>query len=265
MGRTFEDYARVIDGLLRKAEQVDTKEAESLTAKATRMMTEQGITEDILARHAGKRDGSKLEVIEATIDYTGIFGQARFYVGDVVARAFGCETLYLKRDWTRPKAIVIYVIGIREDVAKVTELDRSIQLQLRHALETFSDVELDSWMGKADRFKSQREFIFGYATGLRKRLADAHAAGEEDAVQVEAERVATEEHQPQVEAESTARKSVELVVRDKATAVEDYMKDKHSDVKTTRGGSLAGGGYEARRAGIAAGLRSDIGQKRIGQ
>ena len=260
----FEDdrerYADKIAKLLRKAEGNTTpEEAEALVAKAQELMTQYAIDEELLARARGQEVEDK--VVEKHITYKGVYSAALYNIGRAVARANGCKTLISKmRGGT-----ILYVVGMESDVERVKMLDASVQIQATSALVQWASDGIEPWMTPMEKFKTRREFLFGFASGLTLQLTAARKAGERQAAEAEAARLNEDDAVDREAAKETASESVALVVRTRKQRVDDWYDERYGGTTRTVSRNYSSGGYGAASAGSEAGRRADVsGRGRVG-
>jgi len=265
-------YAERIAKLLRQAEGTDNPlEAEAFTAKAQKLMTVYEITEDLLARAQGY-DRPDV-IVKEIIRYKGIFQAVLLEVGAVIGRANSCRLVQQKVTWERPTYHALYVVGFESDVKRVIMLDASLQIQLSTALQRWWNAQDDTtWMSKMTVFKKKREFISGFAGGLRTKLERAAAAGRDEATRVEAERLMAAASMNDVGVGTdtsavhadTAKMSVELVLRTKKERVDEWMDEEYGTSLRRVSRRYQSGGHDAHSAGRSAGLAADTGESKIG-
>lgn len=240
---THEDkWADKIAKLLRKAEDpsIPQAEADALFEKAQELMTRYAIDE---AMFAGMHIGSKEDVIEERIHFHSIYSRALYFVGRAIAVHNDCQVMVSKGNSLMHTTL--YVIGYESDVRRVQMLNTSLQIQCMGALTKFWNEYDASWTTtERERFKVRRQFIFSFANGLDEKLEMARQRGLNDAA---------------VEYGDT---SVALVVRDKATMVEQWQKEKYPNMRKSKS-SFRGGGQEAREAGHRAGQRAHVGTPEV--
>lgn len=236
------------------ADGVTPEEAEALTLKAQQLMTSHGITEELLARATGERV-KKIEIVERSIAFTGIFQTTLFEIGRAIALTNNCKTLIQVQKWIKPTRTVMYVIGFEDDVTHVEQLVELVLPQAHAAVGVYwkSNPDRDHYT-KMESFKDRREFLSGFARGLRGKLLDARRRGEGTAATQEATRANV--------SSVDAQASVELVVRSKNERVDDWTDKKYGNtLRTSRVGAnrsgFNGGGHAA---GHAAGRAANIGQ-----
>jgi hypothetical protein len=234
-----EKFADKIGKLLAKAESTTPEEAELLLQKAQELMSRYSIDEAMVAAARGLESAEK--VVEERIVYTGIFREAAFDIGKALCAPNECHHLISHGG----KTTTLVVIGFEGDVSRVKMLDSSIQIQARGALLKWQKDQDRTHMGSMEWYKARREFLFGFAEGLRTQLEAAHAKAVKEAK-------ADEKPSPT----SPSSSSVELVLRDKKQRVSDWIDETYGRLTTTSR-RYSSGGYAARVAGHDAGRRAD--------
>lgn len=263
MNAKQETYAARIAKLLRKAESTTPEEAEALVAKAQELMTAYAVDEAMIANAHG--ESMPEEIVEETIEYTGIFQAALMQIGYNIVRSNNCrglsQTFPAFKPSGRPKTSVLYVIGFKRDVDRVRMLDSSVQVQAASALNVWWKRQNKSWMSGMEKFKARREFLLGFASGLASRLEEARKQGEAEAIKNEADRMGGG-FGSGVQAE--AAQTVTLVLRTRKEQVNDWVDSKYGDTIRTTRRRYSSGGAGARSAGHAAGRSANTGTTGIG-
>lgn len=257
-----EKYADKIAKLLRKAENsaATPAEAEAFVTKAQELMTTYAITEELLARARGVNLEQREEIVEETIDYTGIYRQALYDIGSAIAKANNCRCLVSNLTYKKPQTTRLHVIGFKSDVDRVRMLDASLQIQAIGGMRKAEKDFLQSWMSGMQKYKSRRDFIFGFAHGLDQQLARANRRAEaEAAAQEEIRLTGTGVDCPS--AHATAEQSVTLVVRDKRERVQDWMDKTYGDSLRSVSRRYSSGSGQARGMGHEAGKKADAGTR----
>ncbi len=242
-----EKYADKITKLLRKAESTTPEEAESLMEKAQQLMTQYAVDQAMLDALA---DQNREEIVEIEIAFTGTYREAHRQIAQVIARHNNCRVLVSTRDWVKPKAKVLHVIGFKSDTARVELLNTSLQIQCSGALMKWWRNDRPALYSQPKIFKARRQFIMSYAYGVDSVLDRAVKSGVEEAAKEHAERVQ--------ESETEASESVALVLRTRKEKVDDWIDEKYGKLRSGRGRSYDHGGYAAANAGHAAGQRADV-------
>ena len=196
------------------------------------------------------------KIVQHRLSYQGKYQNALFQIGSAVAHAHGCKTLQSKSYY--PTVKTLYVIGYESDVERVIMLDTSLQVQAQVALAAARKGGLvSSWMTAHEKFLEQREFLFGFASGVRTRLARAKQAGRQDYV---SEQVAAGASESQV------AEGMELVVRSREERIDLWIEEEYPKLGKGRSAAMSRGSRSSQRAGHEAGLRADTGSSgRVGQ
>ncbi len=245
-------YAERIAKLLRKAESTDSEhEAEALTAKAQELMTHYAIGEELLARAQGKP--TRETIVSESIVYSGIFHMALFDIGNAIARAQGCRTLIHKMPGSHTR---LSVIGFESDVANAKLLDTSLQLQAAIAMQQWYRQQPIYGRTPMQKAKMRRQFLMSFASGLADKLSAAKRAGVAAAAADEAKRSGIDVN--------TAMKSTDLVIRDRAQCVDDWMDREYGGTLRTVRRNYSYGGLNAAQAGYRARQDADVGQPHVG-
>lgn len=246
-------YADKIAKLLRKAETTTPEEAEALFAKAQELMTTYAISEAMIAKATGQSKPE--EIVRKYVSYTGRYHRALYYVGDAIAAANNCRRLIQTLD----RSTVLVLIGFESDVDRVVMLDASVQIQAAMAMNSWwksvrNEDEYRLYSTEHERFLARRTFLWGYAEGLRRKLAEARDAAIAVATEEEAER----SHISSAEASD----SVALVLRSRKDQVNDWVDQEYGKLRSSRSSFRStGGGYSS---GVSAGRSADLGGGRIG-
>lgn len=160
MARSQADQARVIAGLIAKAEGTNNaEEAESFLAKAQELMTRWAVDEAILD---GARETEDNPLDTTIIRLTYPYANMRAVLLDAVAEANNCRIVLLQGNQ-------VQVIGFRRDIER-TEL-------LYTALSTHAATEmLRGGAGNAQSFR--RSFLLMFGVRIRERFEEIKAAVE---------------------------------------------------------------------------------------
>lgn len=227
-----------IAALLKKAETTTPEEAELLTAKAEELMLKYGIDRALLN---ARSTGDKERIEKLHIPFKGIYAKAYMRMTALIAKAYGddVETYYSQWD----KDITLTIVGFETDVAQLKVLLASLQLQAVVALNAW-------WKGRnlaytptaMEKFKDRRTFIQWFGQGAASRIRKARSAAVK-------------------EAESTTP-GTELVLRDRALAIKDFMQQNVGKLKTVKNREKQGG-YGASDAGYQAGKNANTGDRQV--
>jgi hypothetical protein len=227
----------LIAQLLKKAETTTPGEAELLTAKATELMQKYGIDR---ALFNARTTGDKERIQTLQIPFSGIYAKAYMRMMSTIARAYGDDIDTYYSQWKND--ITLTIVGFETDVAQLKVLLTSLQLQ--------SVVALNAWWSERDtfrytameKFKDRRTFIQSFGEGAASRLYKARASAVK-------------------EAEKTTP-GTEIVLRDRALAIKDFMKSNVGDLKTVKNREKSGG-YGASSAGYNAGRNANTGDRQV--
>lgn len=231
-----------IRNLLAKAEATQfPAEAEAFTAKASELIARYAIDEALL--WADGPDDAVPE--ELRLDLHRPFTAQKAVLVAAVAEVFGCQVVRLGLRPGRPTETVS-IVGFPSDLTLVETLVTSLFLQLTTAMTAEGAAPGARTASQVAAWR--RSFISGFTHTVSERLTAEHAKARRDADTADT---------------SPAGRSTALVLRDRAEAVRDDMRQRFPHIRTSRvstGTSPAG-----RRAGSAAGRTADIGAKRVGR
>lgn len=237
--------------LLQKAETTTPEEAQALTQKAVELMQKYGVTQAMLnARRTG--DKERIEVFQ--IPLKGIYAMAYESMMTSIARAYGdVQTFYTQY---KQSAVVLTITGFESDVSQLKILLTSLQLQVVVALDAWWKSPKYETAGEMithtldrmsatpmEKFKARRTFIKAFGAGAAERIRRARRT-----IVQEAEK---------------STPGTELVLRDRAKMVEEFVTAKFPDLKTVKIREKSGG-YGASRAGYEAGQNANTGDKQVG-
>lgn len=246
-----ERYADKIAKLLTQAENpaATAEEAEAFMAKAAQLMLEYAIDEQMIAAARGLTVD---ELVQDTFYYTGIYRFAHRKVAIAAATHFGLKLVVGNdQNWERPIRLPLFLAGFKSDVERARILDTSLQLQCVNAHNQWWKANKDSlyWMDKGLTFRTRRDFVFGFASGVSMKLAAARREAKAEAKLHEAERTgATAE---------AASKSVELVLVGRQKRVEDFYDTVWGGKTRTVRSNYSGGLRDGHSAGFSAGRNAN--------
>jgi hypothetical protein len=215
-------------------------------------MVTYAITEELVAAAAGTQLND--DVVEESIEYTGIYRQALYDIGAAVAKANGCKVLI--SNWKK-NTTILHVIGFKTDVTKVHMLDASLQIQAataRGRWEREGGVN-SAWSGMT-KFKSRRQFYYGFAQGLASKLDAAKRAGRDEAVTTYAAETG--------QTEAVVSTSTDLVLRTRTERVQDWYDETYGGRTRNVSRRYSAGAASAGDAGRAAGRSANVGQAGLG-
>lgn len=248
-------YAAKIAGLLAKAESTTPEEAELLIAKAQELMVKYAIEEELVLQAQGRKRTA--EITQDEIAHTGIYRQAKFDITSEIAKANGCRVMIDNRNWRKPAEVACILVGFEDDIERIRMLDASIQIQAAAALAKWWKDNAQPWWSGMDKYKQRREFLFGFARGLRENLALAQQRAQAEVVE--------EQAAAQQVDESVVAEGVALVVRDRKQAVADWYDKEYGGRTRSVTRNYSRGGGDANHAGRAEGRRADVGRDRLGK
>ncbi|MFD7580976.1 DUF2786 domain-containing protein [Kitasatospora sp. NPDC059817] len=226
-----------IRALLAKAEDSATPEAEAELARqrAMEMMAKYGVDEALLSDGRPSRDG----LTDRHVDLPNPWSMSRVRLLCFIADAVGCQAVHMGQTGADGGRRV-HIIGFESDVQRAEILYTSLLLQMLNGL----NKQIIPF-----GVRSARAWRNSWQLGFIERVIERLVAIEEDA------RAAASG-----ETSATGR-SGELVLADRAAAVEAAYRKDHPHART-RGGTYTGSGYGD---GAAAGNRADIGgTRRVG-
>jgi hypothetical protein len=254
-----EKYAEKIAKLLALAESTTNPgEAEVFTAKAQELMTQYAISEAMVREREGK---PREEIIEGHIIYSGTYAKAYAEIGIAIARQNNCKPLIgetyvkqaLKTDSNRTRMVKgsdLHVIGFESDVARVKLLDSSLHIQCSIALTNWvKEGHLEGLWDANEKTRARREFIYGFASGVREKLREARIKGQQEATAEEAERAEVSVDE--------ASESVGLILRSRKDQVNDWYDEQWGGRTRSSRRSYRMGNASASGAGRSAGLSAN--------
>lgn len=234
-----EDEARTkrearIAQLLRKAESASPEEAEALTELAEKLMLQHGINQAVINAKRLGQDRTAEKIVEKIVTVTGIYAKATLIGYSTIGTVLGLKVL-----GSSGKEICIYLIGYEADVDQAITLLASLQMQ--------AVVGLRNWWGNQtfrpsgmDGYKARRSYVVGFYAGAARRI--------------EANRLTVIS-----EVNAAQGGGSELVLVDRAAAVEKWTNDRYTKLRKSRGMQVTGG-YGA---GVADGRNANTGDKSI--
>jgi hypothetical protein len=226
-----------IAALLRKAETTTPGEAELLTAKAEELMLKYGIDRALLN---ARTTGDKERIQTLRIPFSGIYSKAYMRMMSVIAKSYGDDIDTYYSQWKND--ITLTIVGFESDISQLKILLTSLQLQVVVALNTWWN-ERDTFRYTAmEKFKDRRTFIQSFGQGAASRIARARVSAVK-------------------EAEKTTP-GAEIVLRDRALAIKDFMKANVGDLKSVKNREKSGG-YGASSAGYQAGKNANTGDRQV--
>lgn len=226
-----------IAALLKKAETTTPEEAELLTAKATELMKKYGIDRALLN---ARTTGDKERIEKLHIPFSGIYAKAYMRMMSTIAKSYGDDIDTYYTQWRND--ITLTIVGFETDVAQLKVLLTSLQLQGVVALNAWWKTRDTFGYTAMEKFKDRRTFIESFGAGAASRIYRTRAS-----VVKEAE---------------SSTPGAELVLRDRALAVKDFMNENVGKLKTVKNREKAGG-YGASIAGYDAGKNANTGDRQV--
>lgn len=226
-----------IKKLLAKAESTTPEEAEALTAQAERLLAKYQIDRALLnARSTTVKE--RIELV--TIPLEGIYAKAYMNMMYSIVMAYG-ETRAFYTQWGKSN-VTLTIVGFESTVSQLKILLASLQLQAVVALgEWWKTVDAAGYTAM-DKFKARRTFIQSFGNGAATRIKKTRASAVKEA--------------------ESSNPGAELVLVDRKTAVDNFMKEKFSDLKSSKSREKSGG-YNASTAGYRAGQQANTGDKQV--
>jgi hypothetical protein len=212
--------------LLAKAEDpaCPPAEAEALTAKATELIAKYGIDQAVLA--AQRPEPSR--VADRRVLRDAPYAREKAYLLHVVAKSMRCRGISVDER-------TVHVFGIDADLHCVELLFASLLVQAARALAREPvprGAHAAAW---------RRTWYVGFAQAVAGRFAEA-------------------ELRTRLAEDASVRPGLELVLADRAQAVDRVVSDHYPRLARARPRRLTGGGY---KSGTAAGQRADLGGSRL--
>jgi hypothetical protein len=212
--------------LLAKAEDpaCTPAEAEALTAKATELIAKYGIDLAVLAaqRPEPHRIGDRRIALDAP------YAREKAHLLHVIARSMRCQGVNLGDR-------IVHLFGVEDDLRCVELVFASLLVQAARALAA------ERVPAHAHAAAWRRSWYVGFAQAVGGRFQEAD--------------LRTRLNEP-----AAARPGLELVLADRATAVEQAISDQYPQLVSGRRRRLTGNGFAS---GRAAGHRADLGDPRI--
>lgn len=232
-----------IEKILVKANRAaSAEEAELFYTKAQELMVKWSIDEAMLQKAGKSHDELITEHVE--MKRSGLF---KTYVAlwSAVAKANDVKILiYSPGDWRVPG---VDLIGWKTDIDKVKMLYASFMIQSQRERNNSIPEYMkqgERWSNSAEVARWRKSFQVGYANRIGQRLREAKART-----------------QTEVVSRSKTSSGMELAIRDRSAAVNDYY---DSLPKGKARSSRMKLDYEAMGSGRQAADRADLGQTRMG-
>ena len=239
--RSAESYAVRIAKLLAKAESTTEAEAEALFTKAQELMRKYAIDEELVRQAQGEHLAQREEIVQVVIKVEGIYKKALMDIVSAISGANDCKIVYMDLG----KELHLTCTGFESDTRNVQLLNASVQLQAAKALRAWWKAEPKTYMHQRDGYKMRREFLYGFASGLRDQFRQANAAAQAEAAkeQAAARNISEEE----------ASDSVALVLRSRKERVNEWYDNHYGKTLRSSRSYRQSGGIGASQAGMSAG------------
>jgi hypothetical protein len=214
------------------------EEAETFTAAAEKMMLRLGIARAEL-ESIGETKAEKVTQIRRT--YTGIHAIGFISDGHAIATGWG-HISTLQASVNRGRTRQLYLVGVESDLAELTQLLDSLDVQVLTALAAWRKTNADRrrYQTAMQKELADRSFISGFGSRVGRRLKEARTVQE-------------------AEVKGTG---TELVLVGKDQRVKDFMEETYPNLRSSH--SRQGSSWEGHAAGFAAGGNANLGQKGLG-
>jgi hypothetical protein len=242
--RTEETYADKIAKLLRKAENpaISQEEAEVFIQGAQRLMTKYAISEAMIAAAREENGAVKEEIIRDEIIFKGGYAPALWDIGAAIAKANDIRCLITKLFGGEQ---VLIMNGFKSDIDRAKMLQTSVQIQATGAMTKWAREQDMTWMTASQRYMQRREFLFGFARGLKAQLNEAARAAKAEA---------KEEY---VESGGTSD-SMDLVLTGRKERLDGWMDETYGKSLRSVSRNYKRGGGNASMAGHEAGRKANV-------
>jgi hypothetical protein len=221
---------RQIIALLDKARSTPFEaEAEAATAKAFELMARHHVDEALLeARRAADDPAS---IVEVDVD----LGRGPYVNGRLALLVNVCDALSVRcLTSTGPDGRIGHLIGHRSDIDRALLLHDSLHAQAAVQMVAASDAQRKGSRPASWVIRFRRSFLFGFATTIGERLAEANAIARAD------------------EPSSTA-----IVLADRSARVDEWVRSTYGRLASHRSsGSRSTNGWQA---GTTAAADADLG------
>lgn len=213
-----------IQGLIDKAASTEfEEEREALQAKAEELMATYRVDRAMLAM--AKTPEERTQVVTRRLNVgSGVYNRARLALLANIASANECSTV----TYTSYEGRMVDVIGTDDDADTVVFLYTSLLAQAT------AEGARVTGSSKAETRSMRRSFLWGFASAIRDRLREQNRKAVEQAEE---------------------SSSVALVLVDKKTRVDDYVKSRWPRLGTMTSVAPIGDGYSE---GFRAGQRADL-------
>lgn len=220
-------YAKRIADLLRMAESGDDAEAQAALEQAERLMTRYGIDHAVAMAAGEQRDET---IVEKYMSLDGIYSRAIVIGFNGLGSVINVKVLNVPVP--RTKRIRVLVIGYESDVDNAITLFTSLMLQAVNSATKAYKLEgyLKKYGTASEKFNFRRSHVVGFFHGARARIESTRL---------------------QVFTETTGS---EIAVRERMTAVDEWVDNAYGELRSGRGISVNYGyhdGYEAGQHAMA--------------
>jgi hypothetical protein len=223
--RASDRAQRQIIALLDKARSTPFEaEAEAATAKAFELMARHHVDEALLEARRASDDPAG--IVEHDVD----LGRGPYVNGRLALLVNVCEALSVRcLTSTGPDGRIGHLIGHRSDIDRALLLHGSLHAQAAVQMVAASDAQRTGGRPPSWVIRFRRSFLFGFATTIGERLAEANAAARA--------------HEPS----STA-----VVLADRSERVDEWVRSTYGRLASHRSSrSRSANGWQAGSAGAA--------------
>jgi hypothetical protein len=229
-----------IRGLMAKAERTEFEgEREVYEAKINELIARYGIDQALLAAEEKTRE----DVESRDLYIENPYGKDKAYLAFRIYTALGCQTIQYSGRYDGKTRVKVY--GFTSDLDRAEILFTSLLVQGMSGMLRENPADVGAFrIPHQTLAANRRAWLLGFNNRVANRV-------------VEAERRAKANASTQT---TSTGKSTDLVLRDRAVAVQDAFKAAHPRTRSISR-KLTGSGYSR---GSAAGDRADIGARRVG-
>ncbi|MGO2747893.1 DUF2786 domain-containing protein [Microbacterium sp.] len=169
-----EDKLELITKLLAKAESTTPEEAEALTEHAERLMVKYGIEQARLDAKRAQLGGSREEIIQERMLFTGVYARDIREFGASIGLALGTTRAMYSEAAT---GMILYLIGFASDVQQTKLLTSSLEVQAMIAMRTWWKRERAryEWHSEGEKRRARSGFIRGFGIGAAERIRESRA------------------------------------------------------------------------------------------
>lgn len=165
----------LIAQLLAKAESTTPEEAEALTEHAERLMLKYMIDQATVDARRAATGKTKEKIVQVHVDLTGSYRKSLMNLWVSVGRALGPIEFMKSND--NGKYIRLWLIGFESDVAQLTTLGKSLEVQAAVALRAWWLANKPSYAGVRSyvQWEARSSFINGFGSGASSRIRESKA------------------------------------------------------------------------------------------